>query len=207
MITILSILSCKEGNENNVENEPFKKVKKMNEESVIYSSKDVNKYFKMNNETNQIELITSSLVSEKFINQDVKTNIKENDFEVCPEIDINYYKIKSIKLNDKVNCEIIIYDIIGDNNINIINIQLNSYDLFRNPIDKILLDSRLTFESECFREFKLYKNNTIVINKITKNDLLYNEAGDIIGKSNKPKIASQEVKYIVDEKGNFIKFE
>lgn len=209
-IVILSILSCNRENKDKsrTKNESFKNTNiKMKENNIIYSSVDVNKFFKINNETNQVELIKNSLVPEKFIAKNIEVNIKENDFEVKPEIDINYYKIKSLKLNDKIIFDIIMYEIIGDNNTNIINIQLNSYDFFRNPIDKILLDCRLTFESEYHREFKLFKNNTIVIKKIAKDWLLYNESGDIIGESDKPKITSQEVKYIVDEKGKFIKSE
>nr|WP_235876026.1 hypothetical protein [Flavobacterium covae] len=202
LILAILMLSCKE----RIKNESIIKEKIMNND-LIYTSEDVNKYFRTNDQLNQIELITNSLVYEKFNHQDLKLGIKENDFEIQPKIDSKYYKVKSFNLDGKITCDVIVYVTIGDNDTNIVNVQLNSYDFLRNCIDKILLDSRFNFENEYFREFKIFKNNTIVINKMSKDHLLYNEDGDIIGEKEKPEILSQEVKYIINKKGEFIKSE
>jgi hypothetical protein len=201
LMTFIFIFSCRDNNVIKTKTKEDLQIKNNNKNmlsNILFSSNDIKKYFREDTITKQLDISTSSFEIGRFKEEDFVVKIKENDFEVNPQIDSSYYTIKTLAF-PKVTCEVIIYNTSGENNSKIINVQLNCIDQSKKITDKILLDCRLKFEDEYYREFEILNDGTISIKKFTVSNLIFNEEGDIIGDRDVPDTISETVSYKIDK--------
>lgn len=209
LIVLVSMFSCKENklkNENQlIKNNEIKNESIMNNnDNIQYTTEDIKKYFTFNKNTNQYTINVNSL-SKKFISNEISFPLKENDYDIKISQDIDYFDIHNFNLSN-FKYRIIIYNSYGENDSKVLNIQLNSYDENNKLIDKLLLDSRFTFEIEYFRNFIINNDRTIEIKKFSIDKLLYNESGDIIGEKEDYDTVVDLVNYKIDNSGKFLKY-
>lgn len=138
----------------------------------------------------------------------VNLPLKENDFDAWYKIKSNsyFFPLDSFSLGDYF-FTLKLYVLSGENDSQILNIRIDSYNNKCEPIDALLLNQKFTFEIEYYRKFKISKDIiTITYFKVDWFD--YDENGEInwnIEKEN-PKIDSITVIYKIDNKtGMFTK--
>ena len=171
-------------------------------DSIIYSSKDFEPHLKFNSEFSEYELIGLQNPKE-FTPKELTYVVKENNFEFIKSSEFKYFTATNFDFK-KTNYKIIAYRTYGENDIKVVNIQLNSYRSGMQT-DALLLDSRFTFETEYYSEFKIKKDGSIAIKKLAVNGLLYNEEGDITGKKTAKDTTVEVVHYKMNVNGQFIK--
>lgn len=189
----------------NCKDNPVKpSVEKQNlENNLPYTSEQIKKYYRFNNDESAYILdIKDNLLN--FTQNEINISIKENDFDIKPNTKSKYLNVEAFNFSNNNSCKLILYNTYGENDIQVLSVQLNSYkgNLL---IDQLLLDNRFTFETEYYRTFTINKDGTIKIKKYSVDNLEYNESGDIIGKKQKPEITETIVEYKIDNDGKFVK--
>lgn len=195
-ILIITFISCKKENErSDIKTE-------VNHSNVVTINSDsLATHFKFNDDLFEYEIIGLQ-DSAKFTADEISFPLKENDFDYSKSTDLDYFTAKTFDIA-KNKFKIVVFNTYGDNDSKILNIQLNSYT-DNKLIDAILLDSRFTFETEYYRNFKI-NGNDIEIKKVSVEKLLFNEEGDIVGDKKVNDTLTDIVKYKIDSKGLFIK--
>lgn len=184
-------------NKENIENSNIKN-------NLPYSSEQVKKIYRYDKETSEYSININEKDLLEFNQNEVGLSIKENDFDISPKANTKYFNIETFNFPNKAYCKLITYNTYGENDINIVNIQLNSYKNDK-LIDQLLLDCRFTFEIEYYRTFVINKDKTIKLTKYSVNNIKINENGDIVGKKTKPEITETVLNYKIDNDGKFIK--
>lgn len=168
---------------------------KTQQEEYIFSSKDAKRYYKKISDSSEyICCNTDSLPMAIFVPDDqLCTDIKENEFDIKSEEKISYYTIRTL-VYECIVCKVIIYSYTGESDIDFLNIQINSYKNNK-LIDKLLLDSRFTSEIMYYNDFTITKDFMITLYKSSKPLFEIDENGDIIGEAVNPKIRKDTVRY------------
>lgn len=169
-----------------------------------YTSDEVKKYYTSDSNSSDPVIKNKGLVEHYFISEETALPFKENDFEIKPSTKDKYYDLETFNFPNQNKCQLIIYNTFGENDSKILNIQLNSFVKDR-LVDKLLLDSRFTFETEYYRNFKINPGGTIEITKFSVDKLEVNETGDIIGENENPVPKKQIVRYKINSEGKFIR--
>ena len=170
--------------------------------TIIYSSKSFELHLNFNTELSEYELINLTN-PESFTDLELSYPIRENDFEFDKTEDFKYYTPFSFDFED-VAYKLIAYHSYGENDLQVVNMQLNSY-LEGKQIDALLVDCRFTFETEYYREFTIAKDGVITIKKIAIDGLNYNNDGDILGEKTVKDTTAETVRYKLSTKGIFVK--
>lgn len=169
-----------------------------------YTSDEVKKYYRSDITSSDPVINSKKLVEHYFSPEEIPLPLKENDFEIKPSAKDKYYDLETFNFPNQNKCQLIIYNTFGENDSKILNIQLNSFVKDR-LVDKLLLDSRFTFETEYYRNFKINPGGTIEITKFSVDKLVVNEAGDIVGENENPVPKKQIVRYKINSEGKFIR--
>ncbi|MCW2120371.1 hypothetical protein [Flavobacterium sp. 7A] len=198
---ILTVLffSCKKESEKPIVPE----TKKIESDSLFYSSKDFQPYLKFNSEYTEYEL-TGLETPKEFTSSDLSFKVKENDYNFDKSADFKYFTTAAFNL-DKIKYKVIAYATYGENDGKVINLQLNSY-VSNIQVDALLLDCRFTFEIEYYRKFEIKKDGNITIKKYSIDGYTYNDAGDIIGKRATNDTVTTISRYKTNTNGQFIKY-
>lgn len=167
----------------------------------LYTTANTLGYLEFDKEFNEYKIIGIK-EAQKFTSSEMEFKLKENEFEVSKSEDLGYYTIHTFDI-DKTNFKVILYSSYGDNDSNVVNIQLNSYQSGV-QVDALLLDCRLVFETEYYRDFSINKDKTIEIKKMAIDKYEHNENGDIIGDKAVSDTLVTVAKYKIDDLGKFI---
>ncbi len=198
LLVVAVFLSCKKDNDR----PKVSKEAKQDTTSIIYNSKAIEPYLELDLE--QIEYkIVGLKNNQKFTAEEIKFPIKGNDFDFSKSPTLDYYIVHSFNI-DATNYKILAYNSYGENDSKVLNVQLNSY-VSGLQKDALLLDCRFTFETEYYRNFTINSDHTIEIKKIAVESLIFNEAGDIIGKKEANDTITEVVKYKMNPLGDFTK--
>lgn len=195
--TAIFLFSCAQSNEKietHQENITIQKLHKINDR-FPYTDEDVRQFYTYDTETGLYEVNVSNSQWTSFKLNEVAIPLKENDFDLQQTVDTKYTVLETLEFSSPLSCKVIMYNTIGDNDTEVLNIQLNSY-LNGNLRDQLLLDSRFTFETEYFRTFEIQEDQKIRIHKFSVNNLEFNDVGDIVGE----KEVSDTLKVTVDYK-------
>ena len=169
-----------------------------------YTSEEVKKYYSSDSTSSDPVINSKGLLEHYFTPEEIALPLKENDFEIKPSTKDKYYDLETFNFPNQNICKLIIYNTFGENDSKILNIQLNSFVKDR-LVDKLLLDSRFTFETEYYRNFKINQDGTIEITKFSVDKLEVNEAGDIVGENENPVPKKEVVRYKINSEGKYIK--
>lgn len=180
------------------------KVEKMSN-NLPYTSDEVKKYYSSDSTSSNHLINSKGLVEHYFSLSEMALPLKENDFETKPSTKDKYYDLETFNFPNQNKCKLIIYSVFGENDSKVLNIQLNSFIEDR-LVDKLLLDSRFTFETEYYRNFKINTDGSVEITKFSVDKLEVNEAGDIVGENENPVPKKEVVRYKINSEGEFMKY-
>jgi len=204
----LVLISCKEKTEavtqSNDKELKESTPKQMENSNLPYGSKQASAFYKQDAISSDYKVVPGSNSAKSY--DDKTIPVKEDDFGYLIAKGGTYYELENFKF-PQATCKLMIYNVSGENDSNVLNIQLNSYDETNTLKDALLLDSRFTFETEYYRDFNIDKDGVIDIKKISVHNLTYNEQGDIVGERSTDSIASESVKYRIENGGKFVKSE
>ncbi|MVN91759.1 peptidase associated/transthyretin-like domain-containing protein [Mucilaginibacter aquatilis] len=161
------------------------------------------KFYKKDNDTHDYSLV----VPEGFTltpNTSNELQVKESPYGYQMKNDTRYITASQFQMAG-VNYKMVIYSVKGENDTEIINIQLNSYDKMGNQLDALLLDSRFTFEVIFYRDFVIEQNGRVTINSHSQDQFTYNEQGDITGSLTNAPVETSTVIYQLKPNGIFTK--
>ncbi|MFC0427619.1 hypothetical protein [Chryseobacterium scophthalmum] len=207
-IVLMFSYSCKKGEAKQKEfnNEIITDSTATMKNNLPYTSDNVKQYYKIDSDSISyvVNSLHKGLVSASFDEKNKTIPIKENDFEIQPDSKYKYYVLETFKFSYTNTAKLIIYNIFGENDSKILNIQLNSY-INNTLVDQLLLDCRFTFETEYYRTFTIGTEKNIEIIKHSVDNLEYNEEGDIVGEKKHADSAKVKVDYTIDKNGKFVK--
>lgn len=209
----LILIMCKESNqkENKLEanisiqnkNKEIKNLENM-QNNLPYTSEDTKKYYALDSDSLSCLVTVPREKLVHFNSENILFPIKENDFDIKPKITDKYFVAETFNFSNGISCKVLLYNVFGENDSRILNIQLNSYK--QNVlIDQLLIDCRFMFENQYYRYFSINKDATIQLIKYSVKSLEFNENGDIIGEKNKPDIDKEKILYVIDKEGKFVK--
>lgn len=204
--TSVILFSCSESNEKKEVRQTkdiIQKSPKMND-IFPYTDENVSKFYTFDTEADRYVVTVDEKKMMNFEKDKINFPIKENDFAITPTVEDKYVPVETLHFSSPVSCKVILYNTIGDNDISILNVQLNSYHN-GNLKDQLLLDSRFIFETEYYRTFIINKDQSIRINEFSVNNLEFNDAGDILGEKKMADTVKVTVDYKLTNEGYFKK--
>ncbi|MFD0793646.1 hypothetical protein ACFQZX_08455 [Mucilaginibacter litoreus] len=166
-------------------------------------STELQKFYKRDKETGKYTLVIPKGYTLKTY-ADTGIAFKESPFGYEIKPGDRYLTADQFQLAG-MNCKIIVYNVTGENDRPILNIQLNSYNKQGQLQDVLLLDSRFTFEVEYYRDFSIEKSGIIKLKSNQIEHYTYNEQGDITGYINDPQVESSAATYQLQADGKFRK--
>lgn len=169
------------------------------------TSQQFQKFYKKNPQTREYTLVVPSGYDLK-IYADTGTHFQESPFGYEIKPGGRYLTAAKFKLSG-TDCKIIIYNLIGENDSPVLNIQLNSYDKEGQLQDVLLLDSRFIFEVEYYRDFRIEESGIIKQKLHQIEHYTYNEQGDITGNIEDPQVQTLLSTYKIQADGKFRKLD
>ncbi|PJJ84428.1 hypothetical protein [Mucilaginibacter auburnensis] len=157
------------------------------------TSRQFQKFYKKNPQTREYTLLVPSGYELKTCT-DTGIHFKESPFGYEIKPGNRYLTADKFQLSG-TDCEIIVYNVIGENDSPVLNIQLNSYNKEGQLQDALLLDSRFIFEVEYYRDFRIEETGIIKLKLHHIEHYTYNEQGDITGYIKDPQVESSSVTY------------
>lgn len=169
------------------------------------TSQQFQKFSKRNPQTREYTLVVPSGYDLKTY-ADTGTHLQESPFGYEMKPGDRYLTAAKFKLSG-TECKIIVYNVIGENDSPVLNIQLNSYNKEGKLQDALLLDSRFIFEVECYRDFSVEESGIIKLKLHQVEHYTYNEQGDITGYIKDPQLQSSLSTYKIQADGKFRKLD
>ncbi|WDF57198.1 hypothetical protein [Mucilaginibacter sp. KACC 22063] len=157
------------------------------------TSQQFQKFYKKNPQTREYTLVVPSGYDLK-IYADTGTHFQESPFGYEIKPGGRYLTAARFQLSG-TDCKIIVYNVTGENDSPVLNIQLNSYNKEGQLQDALLLDSRFIFEVEYYRDFRIEETGIIKLKLHQIEHYTYNEQGDITGYIKDPQVESSSVTY------------
>ena len=192
----LVFISCQKPEGNS-----YVELKKIDTQSIHdIRSSDISKYYHFDS-LHSTYFVDTLLLPKSFHFEEgeITFPVKENDFEEYKiKSTDKYYPLDSFALKN-YKFKVIMYLTDGENDTNIMNVKINSYDSNNNLIDALLLDQHFNFEIECFRNFSISSDKKIKIIKYAITYANYSEEGDIIGGKSVPQRDSVIANYLIDD--------
>ncbi|MES2556489.1 MAG: hypothetical protein V4604_10085 [Bacteroidota bacterium] len=203
LITLLIAASCIE--EQSKTKTPVNKIAIDNGDPLPISSMDFSELYLTNNEDEYaIQLNTDTIETKKFNRIDLTLVTKEMDFKSKLTDQDSYYVLRTFRFSGKL-FKVIAYNSAGENDRKVLNVQLNSYDSTGQLLDKLLLDCRLTFEVEYYRDITINKDMTVDLVKYSIDQYTYDETGGIMDAKEIQDTIAEKCTYKIDRNGIFIK--